>query len=333
MIKIFDFWRDKFTLPTIILIVACIVGLIHLFSYLIPFTDDAFVVTNSQPVAADVSGYITHIYVKNGQYVKKGTPLFKVFDVPYKLALRKAQSLYKEVLAEIEVLNQEIQKNQDLLNMTSANLKKVQYEYSLKKLARRSVSHLEIKELSYDIQSLTSKVDSLKKEIIVNTKQVIKQKQKAKTLKVEIENAKVNLDLTNVRAGANGVIDNFYLAVGTAIIQHQPLFSLINTDEWYVQANFYETDLRYVKPGDEVIIVLRMYYFTKVFHGRIVNRIWVANRQLVDPRTQQQNILDDNEWLNIPQRMPLQIKILDPDPRYPLHSGTSAYVYIKTHSW
>ncbi|WP_232220561.1 biotin/lipoyl-binding protein [Legionella tunisiensis] len=52
---------------------ALLIGIFHLFSYLLPFTDNAFVVTNVTPVAADVSGFITEIYVKNGQHVKKMT--------------------------------------------------------------------------------------------------------------------------------------------------------------------------------------------------------------------------------------------------------------------
>ena len=61
MVKIYDFFKDKFNLPTLILVVAFIVALFNIFSYLIPLTDDAFVVLNTQPVAADVSGYITEI--------------------------------------------------------------------------------------------------------------------------------------------------------------------------------------------------------------------------------------------------------------------------------
>jgi multidrug resistance efflux pump len=122
-----------------------------------------------------------------------------------------------------------------------------------------------------------------------------------------------------------------YLALGTPIVQHQPLFSFVDTDNWYVQANFNETDLRYARPGDKVTIILRMYYFDKIFHGVIVNNLWVADRQNVVAKTQQQQVKSENEWLNLPQRFPLQIKVTDPDPRYPLNPGSSAFVYIHTH--
>lgn len=332
MPPIYNFWRDKFNFPTIILIVAIIVAIFHFFSYLIPFTDDAFVVTNTQPVAADVAGYITEIYVQNGEHVTKGQPLFKVFDIPYKLALEKAKANYEEMLVHIEVIQQEIKKSEALLKMAIADLQKKKYEYTLKKsqTVTQAISVLEIKELSYDVESLTQNVKAIRQQLLIENRQVTESIKKAHSLKAILENAKVNVALTTVRAGSNGIVDNMYLSIGTPIIQHQPLFSLINSNSWYIQANFNETDLRYVRPGNKVIIVLRMYYFQKIFHGVIVNHIWAADRQNTNPRSQQQVVVNVNEWLNLPQRFPLQIKILDPDPNFPLNPGASAYVYVRT---
>ena len=332
MVKIYNFWTDKFNLPTIIIAIALIIGFFHLFSYLFPFTDNAFVATNVQTVAADIEGYVTNIYVKNGQRVKKNDPLVKVFEKPYYLSYQKAKANYEEALVTINVIEEQLQKNQHLLAAKKATLAKIKYEYGLKSnpAVKRSVSVLEIKTLNYDIQSLTNTLQSLHGEVAINQQQIIQQQKKVKSLKAELANSKVNLQLTTVKAGSDGIIDNMYLSVGTPVQRHRPLFSFINTDEWYIQANLNETDLRYVRPGDKVLIILRMYYFQKIFHGVIVNHLWAANRQITSLRTQQQTVTNNNQWLNLPQRFPLQIKILDPDPKYPLNPGASAYVYIRT---
>ena len=148
-----------------------------------------------------------------------------------------------------------------------------------------------------------------------------------------MDNAKVNLNLTIVKAPSDGIVDNMYISEGTPVKIRTPLFSFVDTSTWWVQANFNETDLRRVRPGDEAIVILRMYYFNKVFKGRVVNTVWAADRQTTVQRTQQQKVTNQNEWLLIPQRLPLQIEILNPDPDYPLQPGASAYVYIraKTH--
>ena len=106
----------------------------------------------------------------------------------------------------------------------------------------------------------------------------------------------------------------------------------MDTTKWWIQANFDETDLRRIRPGDHAIVFLRMYYFHRIFHGKIVNNIWPANRQKTAFRSQQQIVQNDNEWLLLPQRLPLQIQILDPDPNFPFHPGASAYVYLKAHT-
>ncbi|STX48340.1 hemolysin D [Legionella hackeliae] len=173
-------------------------------------------------------------------------------------------------------------------------------------------------------------MDSLQKQIAVEDQQAIRQKKRIAALKAEMHNALVNLNLTVVRAPTDGVVDNMYISLGTPIKTHRPLFSFIDTSTWWVQANFYETDLRRVRPGDKVYIVLRMYYFNKIFHGVIVNSIWASDRQRTVTRTQQQEVSSSNQWLLEPQRFPVQIKILDPDPKFPLHPGASAYVYVKT---
>ena len=180
------------------------------------------------------------------------------------------------------------------------------------------------------MQSVANQKDSYQKQIDVEDQEIRQEQKLIQSLKAEMDNAKVNLDLTIVRAPAAGMIDNMYISVGTPIKIHEPLFSFIDTANWWVQANFNETDLRRVRPGDKVNIILRMYYFDKIFHGEVVNQIWAADRQTTSAHSLEQKVSNENQWLLLPQRFPLQIKILNPDPKFPLNPGASAYVYIKT---
>ncbi len=301
---------------------------------MIPFTNNAFVATNVTPIAADVSGYITKIYVKNGEFVKKGDPLIRVYQKPYQLAYDYAKARYEEGIEHIGVIQHKTKKTRDLLKAATYDYEKAMLEYRFKDNAnvRQAVPVLEIKKLKYNLQSRGKKKDALKKQIAIEDQQIVEQKKQVNALKAAMDNARVNLNLTIVRAPSNGVVDNMYISTGTPVKIHKPLFSFVDTSHWWIQANFDETDLRRIRPGDEVYIILRMYYFRKLFHGRIVNTIWAANRQNTVQRTQQQHVTNENQWLLIPQRLPLQIQILDPDPNYPLQPGTSAYVYLKANT-
>lgn len=324
--------KINLTLPIIVISLAFAIGIFHIFSYLIPFTDNAFVVTNVTPVAADVSGFITDIHVKNGQHVKKNDPIFTVYQTPYQLAYQQASADYQEGLKKIIVFQKEIDKTMALIKSTDAELAKAKYGLGLKqdKSVAEAVSTLEIKNLSYDVATLSNRRDSLQQEVEILRAKIEQQKHTIASLKAKKDNAKINLELTVVRAPGDGVIDNMYVSPNTPIEIHKPVFSFIDTSNYYVQANFNETDLRNVRIGDKAYIILRMYYFDKIFHGVVVNSIWPAERQVTAPKSQIQVVSNENEWLLLPQRFPLQIKILDPDPNYPLNPGASAYVYIST---
>ena len=76
----------KHQFPLVLILTVLAVIFFYQFSYLFPFTNNAFIVANVSPVAANVSGYITDIYVQNEQPVRKGQALFQVFRRPYELA-------------------------------------------------------------------------------------------------------------------------------------------------------------------------------------------------------------------------------------------------------
>ena len=180
------------------------------------------------------------------------------------------------------------------------------------------------------MSTLTHKRNSLRQEVEVLLAEIGRQKHTVASLKAIRDNAKINLELTVVRAPSDGVIDNMYVSLNTPIKIHQPVFSFIDTSSFYIQANFNETDLRNVRRGDKAYIILRMYYFDKIFHGEVVNALWAVERQMTASKSQIQLVSNENEWLLLPQRFPIQIKILDEDPNYPLNPGASAYVYIST---
>lgn len=336
MLKIFKVSKDEINLPLIVVITALVIIIFHIFSYWIPFTNNAFIATNTMPVAADVSGFISDIYVKNGQKVKKGDILFTVFPKPYQLEYKYSKAKYQQAIEEVEVIKRRTQKTTDLYNAAVYDFEKAKLKYSVKnnQNVRQAVPKLEIKILKYELDAAAKSRDALAKQIKIEDQEIVRQKKKIKALKAAMHKAKVNLNLTNVKATTDGIVDNMYISKGTPIKIHQPVFSFIDTTRWWVQANFNETDLRRIRPGDEAIIILRMYYFNKIFRGKVVNTVWASDRQDTINRTQQQRVRNENQWLLIPQRLPLQIQITNPDSDYPLQPGSSAYVYIKakTHN-
>lgn len=318
--------------PTYVIIFVLIIVLGYNFSYLYPFTNNAFVTANVRPVAADVEGYITKIYVKNEDYVVKGQPLFSVFKKPYELTYKKFKSEHAADKARLRVLNEELEKTKYLILSQEAIYQKLNFDSRQYDLALRdhAVSKIDTNTLLNEKKAAFNKLNALKKELSSYYHKIDEQKMRIKASNYLMKNALVNLNETTVYAKNNGIIQNMYSSLGTPIKLLQPVFSFIDTDSMYLQANLNETDLRKVKAGDKVTIYTRMYFTKKIYHGEVVSRNWAASRQVTDFRSQEQIVTNnENNWFLLPQRFPVQIKLIDYDPKnYPLGVGASAYIII-----
>ncbi|MFT4059352.1 MAG: efflux RND transporter periplasmic adaptor subunit [Legionella sp.] len=323
--------KKWFTLANVIIFIGILTTVVYIFSYLFPFTDNAFVMNNVRPVAALTSGYITDLYVKNGDVVKKGQKLFTVFKRPYAYTHDQFTANLAGAQAKLAALKATYERDIKLSENEERNYIKLKQddEKYQKGYRLHTVSLITLQNSQQDTKAAKNRWEASLKQVEIDQHEINAQGSDIKSIGAQLKNAKVNLNLTDVYAQTNGIVQNLFFTLGTPVNVNQPLFSIVDTDDIYIQANFNETDLRAVHKGSRVLIFPRMYLGKKMFHGVIESDYWAANRQIVDARTQLQNVGNENEWILLPQRLPVIIKITDPDPHYPLRLGSSAYVYIQ----
>ncbi len=323
--------KRRITLANTIIFIGILTTLVYVFSFLFPFTDNAFVVNNVRPVAALTSGYITGLYVKNGDVVQKGQKLFTVFKRPYAYAQDQFSANLVSAQATLAALKATYERDLKLSKNEERNYIKVKQndEKYQKGYRLRSVSLITLQNSEQETQAAKNRWEASLQQLEIDKYQIKAQEGAIISTRAQLKNAKVNLRLTDVYAQDNGIIQNLFFTLGTPVNVNQPLFSLVDTKNIYIQANFNETDLSHVRKGAKVTVFPRMYLGRKIFHGVIESDYWSANRQLVDNRTQLQNVVNENQWILLPQRLPVIIRITDPDPDYPLRLGSSAYVYVK----
>jgi multidrug resistance efflux pump len=322
----------KLNFAVIVFLIGTLIAILYLLTYLVPVTDNAFVISNITPVAAMVDGYVTKIYVQNGQKLKTGDPILMVHQAPYQLAYRNAKAQYDQAQVGLKVLNSRIEVTKSALNAAQDQLARMNYEYQQKsdKSVSKAIPLLELKSLEYNIKSQQNTVVSLSKQVKLETQELQQALVGIESLQVGLEKAQMDLDDTIVRAKSDGYIQNMFVGIGTPVRATDPLFSFIDTKHIYIQANFNETDLAKVRAEDKVLIFPRTYLGHKVFHGEIMSDFWSVSRQHTLPLEQTQVVINENKWLLLPQRLPVQIRITDPSMDYPLRPGMSAYVYVKT---
>lgn len=324
--------KRNITFANSVIFIGAITALLYIFSYLFPITDNAFVVNNVRPVAALVKGYVTNVYVKNGDSVKKGQKLFTVFDKPYRYAVEQNEADLAAAKSKLITLQKTLERDEQVSqNQQETYTKLAQDDEKYQKAYKiNAVSLMTLQNSEQETKAAKASLVASQKQIEIDKSSIETQKKEIASTEAKLKNAQVDLDLTTVYAENDGIIQNFYLSIGTPVNVNQPLFSFIDTDEVYFQANFNETDLRKVHKGSKVLIMPRTYFAQKIFHGVVVSDYWSANRQLTDSRSQIQSVTNENQWVLLPQRLPVQIKVLDLDDKYPLRVGTSAYVYIET---
>jgi len=135
--------------------------------------------------------------------------------------------------------------------------------------------------------------------------------------------SQLNLQYTKVIAPANGWVTNVTLRVGELVTANQPLFALVSDKYFWIDANFRETNIHKVKIGADADIKVDMYP-NHLFKGKVESiRSGSGNAfSLLPPENATGN------WVKVTQRVPVRIRVLNLDPKFPLRIGTSATVTV-----
>lgn len=322
----------KFNFATLIFATGGVIALSYMSTYFFAVTDEAFVVENMTAISSSVTGHIEEIFVENGQRLKKGDPILLIKPEKYKLEYRGFKAQYEQAKIGLDVIKQRINVTNASLSAAVDQLERMQYEYKQKSApeVKNGVPEIELKTLEYNIKSQQDVVLGLQEQIALEKIELKQAGVGIETLQVATDKAAIDVGDTLVKAPADGYIQNLYMGVGSSALAHAGLFNFIDTANTYIQANFNETDLTNVHAGDEVLIFPRAYLGRKIFHGVVMSDNWSVDRQHILPVKETQLIFTQNHWVSLPQRLPVQIKIIDNDSKYQLRPGMSAYVYIKS---
>jgi membrane fusion protein (multidrug efflux system) len=104
-----------------------------------------------------------------------------------------------------------------------------------------------------------------------------------------------------------------------------PLFSIVSDEEYWIDANFKETQLSRVRAGERAKVVTDLYP-DHPFTGEVESLSGGSGAafSLLPPENATGN------WVKVTQRVPVRVRILDPDPARPLRIGTTATVEVRS---
>jgi multidrug efflux system membrane fusion protein len=140
-----------------------------------------------------------------------------------------------------------------------------------------------------------------------------------------VHSAELDLEFTRVRAPFSGRVVNLNISPGAFARIGVEVFTLVDTGNWYVMANFRETQLRHIPAGAPVDVYLQSHP-GRHFRGTVVGLGWAVlpeNGTSVNGLPRVERSLD---WIRLAARFPVRIRIEDPDDSFRIGASAVATV-------
>jgi membrane fusion protein (multidrug efflux system) len=324
-------WQKKWTFWTagIAALLAAIFGF-GFYNHYHPSTDDAYVNAHVIYIAAQVSGPINSIHIQDHEFVHKGQLLFTIDPRTFQYAVDKAK-------ADLQLARQGMGANADAVKIAQAQVDSNQAQYAWAKANAWRILTLASKgEISLaEGDQAKEQLDMDKASLLAAENQLSQARQNlgsegpmnAQVLQAvaALESAQLNLSYTQIYASNDGYVTNFSLRQGSTVMAGATLFQLVENKKWWVDANFKETQLTRIRPGEPVTVVLDSYPGIK-FKGIVdsISRGSGAAFSLLPPENATGN------WVKVTQRFPVKVLITETKPGYPLRVGASSTVTVDT---
>jgi multidrug resistance efflux pump len=147
--------------------------------------------------------------------------------------------------------------------------------------------------------------------------------------KVEIDEARLNLQYCEVRAPIDGWVTNLNTNSGAFVKVGDDLFSIVQNTEWWVIANFLETEIEQIRVGQEVAVYIYAYPGHR-FRGTVQGIGWALFQANGATQRTLPEVQPTLNWVRLAQRFPVRITLEPFDPQHPYRMGGTVTAIVKT---
>jgi membrane fusion protein (multidrug efflux system) len=330
------FRRPLVLLLAAVLLVAAIVGgvLWWLDARRYESTDDAFIDAHMGRVAPQVPGRVLHVLVTDNQPVTPGQPILEIDPVDLQAKLdqataneTQAAAALAQAKAQLAVSQANTEEAQAQVAVAEANainaatqLKRDQALAAQQVVSRQQLDNdtANARSTGANLAAAQKRVVSAQAQEVVAAAQVAAAEANLKAASAQLEQARLNRSYAQIAAAETGRVAHINVAVGDYVQAGQNLMALVPSRIW-ITANFKETQLDLMRPGQPVAIHVDAYP-EKIFHGHVdsLQPGSGAVFSLLPPENATGN------YVKVVQRVPVKIVFDDPaDPDRPLGPGMS----------
>jgi len=292
-------------------------------------TENAYVNARVVQVSSLVMGQVAEVPIRENEYVHKGDVLFALDRRPFEAALaesegklRQAEQVTRADASDVAASEADVARLRVDLANAESNLRRTSELVDQGFMSKQALD---------DAQA---RVSSTRAAVDAGAARVTKARVAIATLgsavtpavrvaQAEVEKARLDLEHAVMRATEDGWITRFDLTPGAVVTPGSPLFAIVVGHSFWIDANFKETELGGVRPGQPAAIVVDMYP-GHIFHGRVESLAGGTGAafSLLPPQNANGN------WVKVAQRVPVRISVEDPDSAFPLRVGATATVTV-----
>ena len=286
-------------------------------------------------IASDTAGRIVEVNVTDNQTVKKGDVLFAIDPEPYRIALAQADAAVAAARLNVEQLRAAYSQSMAQERSAASEVDYAQSQFDrAADLADKGIN------TKSSLDQARNDLDKAKQQLAVAIQGIesakaalggnpdIQADKHPSVMAALAARDKAAYDLTQstVRAPADGVVAQASsFKIGQFVGAGTALFSLVETGDTWIDANFKETQLTHLKPGQKAEVVLDTY----------PDRTFEATVQAVGAGTGAEFSLlpaqnATGNWVKVTQRIPVRLQLTDPDAKMALRTGMSATVTVDT---
>ena len=274
-----------FALGAVAIVLVAVAGFFYWMIYLHPYesTDDAFVDARSFSLAPKVSGYVTDVPVTDNQHVETGKVLFQIDRRDYEVALQQAKAQVESAQASIQNIDAQIEGQKAQIDVAQAQVTQAKAALDFAQqdaaryqdLARKGAGTVQQSQQSTsNLEQQQANVERAQASVVAAKTQIGALEAQKASAKASLANAaaqqaqaELNLGYTTVTAAQGGRVVRLTGARGQYAQAGQSL-SMFVPDEIWITANYKETQITDMRPGQRVAVEIDAYPDRKI-EGRV----------------------------------------------------------------
>jgi len=297
-------------------------------------TDDAYVQGNLVQLTPQIAGIVIRINADDTALVREGDPVVVLDDADTRTALDEAKAGLAQAVRRVR----QLYANTDALR-ANVELRRAEWRRAREDLQRRTglpdaraLADEDLKHAQAQFESAAAALRAAEQQLAASealvSRTTVATHPDVKQAAAKLRESYLAAQRASVLAPVTGYVAKRSVQLGEQVAPGAPLLAIVPLADVWVDANFKETQLEYVRIGQPATLTSDLYGGAVTYHGTVIGLGPGTGSAfaLLPPQNATGN------WIKIVQRLPVRIR-LDPQElaAHPLRVGLSMNVSIDTH--